>query len=103
MITIRATWRDGRVILEEPADWAEGVHLLVAEREAPVRPITQGMSEDEQGETPEEIERWIAETDAIPPLVLTPEEESDLFSWREKSRRFNLQAVERQMAEGLLP
>jgi hypothetical protein len=57
------------------------------------------MTEEEQGDTREQIERWIAETDAIRPLVLTPEEESDLLSWREKTREFNLEAVRRQMEE----
>jgi hypothetical protein len=103
MNAIRATWRNGQIIPEEPANWPEGVKLLVSQIDAPNGRVVRGMTEEEQGDTPEQIARWIADTDAIPALVLTQEEEQDLVAWREKTRQFNLEAVRRQMDEGLAP
>jgi len=102
MNAIRATWMNGQVVPEEdPASWPNGVKLLIWPYDSQSNELPSGMTEENQGDTPEEIERWIAETDAIPPLVLTPEEETDLFAWREKAKQFNLEAVRRQMEEGL--
>jgi hypothetical protein len=57
------------------------------------------MSEDEQGDDPEAIERWIADVRAIPPLPMTPQEEAHLLAWRRRVKDFNLEAVRRQMEE----
>ena len=103
MNAIHATWRNGQIIPEESANWPEGVKLLVSPVESSFRPDKRGMTEDEQGDTLEQIDRWIAETDAIPPLVLTPDEEDDLFAWRERTKRFNLEAMREQMEGESLP
>ena len=59
------------------------------------------MTEEEQGDDPESIARWIAEFDAIPPLQMTPEEGADMNAWRAKVKAFNIEAVHRQMEEGI--
>ncbi|WP_020475608.1 hypothetical protein [Zavarzinella formosa] len=98
MKTIRMTVKDGHWVSVDPADLPEGTEKEYAEREE--RPRSEAVAEDDWPETPEEIEQWIAETEAIPPLVLTPEEEADLLAWRAKAKAFNLEAVRRQMIEG---
>jgi hypothetical protein len=95
---IKATWRNGQVIPDGAVDWPEGCRLNI--EPASVEQIT-GMTEDEQGEDAESIRRWIEEFDAIPPLPMTPEEEADLMAWRSKVKAFNLDAVRRQMEEGI--
>jgi len=59
------------------------------------------MTEEEQGDDPESIQRWIEELRAIPALPITPEQEAALFAWRQKVKEFNVEAVRRQMEEGI--
>ncbi len=84
--------------MEEPADWPEGHRLLVLEE--PV-PSIEFMSEKEQSDDPAAIQRWIDELRAMPPLPITPVQEAELLAWRQKVKEFNLEAVRRQMQEGI--
>ena len=97
MSTIKATWKSGQVRLDSPANWPEGLRLIVSDdRLADVDFLT----EDEQSNDPEAIERWIKELDVLPALVMTPAEEADLAAWRNKVKEFNLEAIRRQLSEG---
>jgi hypothetical protein len=56
--------------------------------------------DDPSGERlPDAREQW-ART-SIGPLPMTPEEEAALLAWRQKVKEFNLEAVRRQMPEGI--
>ena len=58
MSVIKATWKNGQVLLDRPADWPDGRRLVVMEE----RPTEIAfMTEDEQSDDPQAIERWIAE------------------------------------------
>jgi hypothetical protein len=59
------------------------------------------MTEEEQRDDPEAVQSWIEELRAIPPLPMTPEQEEELLAWRQKVKDFNLDAVRRQMEEGI--
>ena len=72
MNAIKATWKKGQIVPDEPVYWPEGCRLRV---EPDGMSDTNGMTEEEQGDDPESIARWIAEFDAIPPLQMTQEEE----------------------------
>lgn len=98
MKSIQMTVRDGHWVSVEPAGVPEGT---VARFPVEDPRFSIGMAEEDWPQTPEEIAEWIRELDAIPPLVLTPEEEADLLLWRQKSKEFNLEAVRRQMTEGI--
>jgi hypothetical protein len=74
MNAIKATWKHGQIVPDEPVDWPEGCRLRV-QPDSLLQ--TNGMSEEEQGDDPESIGRWIAEFDAIPPMQMTPEEEAE--------------------------
>jgi predicted DNA-binding antitoxin AbrB/MazE fold protein len=97
MVTISATWKNGCVVPDGPVDWPEGCRLRI--QPAFVEELT-GMTEEEQGDDPESIRRWIEEFDAIPPLPMSPEEEAELIVWRAKVKAYNLEAVRRQVKEG---
>jgi hypothetical protein len=98
MNAIKATWKNGQIVPDEPVNWPEGRRLIVAPE-----PLSEigGMTEEEQGDDPESIARWVADFDALPPLVLSPAEEADLAAWRQKMKEFNVEAVRRQMEEGI--
>ena len=74
MNAIRATWRNEQIVPDEPVDWPEGCRLRV---EPDHLSEMNGMSEEEQGDDPESIARWIAEFEAIPPMQMTPDEETE--------------------------
>ena len=98
MSTVKATWTNGRIVPEEPVSWPEGCQLEV--REAGPAEV-EFMTEDEQGNDPESIQRWIEELRALPPLPMTPEQEAEMVAWRQKVKEFNQEAVRRQMEEGI--
>ena len=97
MSTIKATWKDGQVRLDRPADWPDGRRLIVGED----RPAhIEFMTEDEQSDDSKAVEVWIAELRALPPLAMTSADEADLSAWRKRVKEYNL-AVRRQMEEGI--
>jgi hypothetical protein len=98
MATVKGTWVNGRIVLDGPASWPEGSRLAINE-ELPTD--IEFMTEEEQGDDPELIQRWIAELRTIPPLPMTPEQEAEMLAWRQKVKAFNLDAVRRQMEEGI--
>ena len=98
MSAVKATWKDGQVVFDGPVNWSEGSRLVVRE-EAPAE--VAFMTEAEQGDDPESIRRWIDELRALPALPITPEQEAELRAWRQKVKEFNVEAVRRQMEEGI--
>ena len=97
MNAIKATWTKGQIVPAEPVDWPEGSELLV-EALAPTEKI--GMTEEEWRDDPESIAEWVAWVDTIKPLILTDEERADMERYRAEHRRFNIEAVRRQMELG---
>ena len=79
--------KNGQVILDKQAEWPEGCRVVVV-RESAVPFL--GMVEDEQGDDPESIARWIAAFDAIPPLEMTPEEEAEWQAAREANKAYEV-------------
>ena len=85
--TLTGILKNGRVILDGQADWPEGCRVVVI-REPAVQVL--GLAEEEQGDDPESIARWIAAFDAIPPLEMTPEEEADWRAAREANKAYEI-------------
>ena len=85
MNAIKATWKHGHIVPDEPVDWPEGSRLRV---EPDHLLEMNGMTEEDQGDDPEAIERWIAEFDAIPPLQMTREEEDQWQAARRAQKEF---------------
>ena len=104
MSVIQATIQNGRINVPAPSEMSEGARVLVEVRPVPEKNSlaeSRFMTEEEQSDDPEEIAKWIADIRALPPLTMTPEEEADLAAWRQKVKEFNVEAVRRQMEEGI--
>ena len=97
MNTIRATWENGQIVPSEPVDWPEGIALLV-EPLATAEKI--GLDESEWRDDAASIAAWVAWVDTIEPLVLSDEERVEMDRYREEHRRFNIEAVRKQMKLG---
>jgi hypothetical protein len=98
MSAAKATWKNGQVVFDGPVNWRDGSRLVVRQ-ETPDE--IEFMREDEQADDPGSVQRWIDELRAIPALSMTPAQEADWLAWRQKVREFNIEAVRRQMEEGV--
>ncbi len=98
MSAAKATWKNGQVVFDGPVNWRDGSRLVVRE-EAPAD--IDFMTEEQQADDPESIRRWIDELRAIPAVPMTPEQEADWLAWRQRVKEFNVEAVRRQMEEGI--
>ncbi len=84
MNAILGVVKNGRVEVDAPPDWPEG---------SPVR-VELGLNgkatDDEQPETPEEIEEWIRRFREIEPIELTPEEEAAWEAGLKAQKEFDI-------------
>ncbi|MBY0459207.1 MAG: hypothetical protein K2V38_17900 [Gemmataceae bacterium] len=98
MSAIRGTIRNGQVVLDNPVDWPEGtrVEFVATERE---EFVGVGMREDEQGDDPESIARWLAAFDAIPVAATAPSDDPAVTAWQKAMRDHNREAMRKQMQE----
>lgn len=97
MNAIKATWTNGQILPSEPVDWPEGSELLVE----PVAPKDKiGLDDSEWRDDAKSIADWVAWVDTIEPLVLSDAERAEMDRYRAAHRRFNIEAVRRQMKLG---
>jgi hypothetical protein len=94
MNAITAIWKNGQIVPSEPIDWPEGSRLLV-------EPLPEGekigLDDSEWENTPEALADWEAWIKTIEPLEYTKEELAEMERYHEEYRRFNLEAVRKQM------
>jgi hypothetical protein len=98
MNTIKATVRNRRIELRAPDDLPDGTEILV--EITPVSPGKIGIEESEWRDDPAALADWEAWIPMIEPIELTPEEQAAHARFEEEFRRFNVDAVRKQMAEG---
>jgi hypothetical protein len=96
--TIKATWKNGQVVLDSSADWPEGSRLIILEEPATT---IEFMTEEEQSDDPVAIQRWIDDLRAIPAVPQQPLQETEQIAWQEKVKEFNVEAVRHQMEKGI--
>ena len=97
MAPVKATWRDGRVVLDGGTDWPEGQRLIVtADSAAGIKFLT----EDEQGDDPAAVQAWVEDLLATPPVPCDPAREAERAAWDGVMRQYNIEAVRRQFEGG---
>ena len=101
MTVIRSVVKNGRLDLATPADWPEGCEVLIEPLPACAEKI--GLDESEWQDDATGLADWEAWLKTLEPLEFTPAEEAAFARFEEEMRRYNLEAVRRQMEEGLLP
>jgi hypothetical protein len=99
MNAIRGKFQDGRVVFDTPPDWPEGKELLVVNPDDEEKLVM--MTDEEQGDDPASIAKWLMAFDAIPVAKISPFEESSVQAWRDQMRRHNIEAIRKQMEEPL--
>jgi hypothetical protein len=83
MNNIKSTVKNGRLELNVPADWPDGI-------EVEIHPLEEGWSND-----PEAIADWLRWYDALEPLTLTAEEEADAEAWLRKASDYAIAKMNR--------
>lgn len=96
MNAIKATWKDGRIVIDDAVDWPEGCEVLIE----PVLPQSDriGIDESEWRDDVGSLSDWDAWIAQLEPLEFTPDEESSLTEFEREMSHFNIEAVRRQMA-----
>jgi hypothetical protein len=93
MTSIRAVVHDRRIELPAPEDLPDGTEVLVDL--TPLPPGKIGLSEAEWRDDADALEDWAAWLETIEPVAFAAD---DAFA--EEFRRFNVEAVRKQMQEG---
>ncbi len=70
----KGTWKNGQVVLDEPADWPEGCRVLV---EPAHQEESLGIPEEEWPSTPEALAEWLQWFDSFKPVELSAADEAE--------------------------
>jgi hypothetical protein len=89
---ITGTYRSGRVELDEKVDWPDGTRVSVIDYD----PGDELLNEDDWPDTPENRAEMLRRFDAMQP-VMTPEEQAEFEAILAESKRFNKEAMRKQM------
>ena len=83
MNSITATVQDGVIVPREPLIWPNGTEVEVSALPNGDATELRGMTEEEQGDSPEAIARWLAELDAIPTPIMS---DAEWAAWEQRRR-----------------
>ena len=92
MSGIQGTYHEGHVELDSPVNWPEGARVAVIPTASEIV-----LTDHDWPQTPNDLKELLACIDALEPLVLTPQDESEIASAREASRQKSSDAVRKQM------
>ncbi len=92
MNTIKSTVKNGRLELDVPADWPDGIEVEIhpVVESGTNEPLEEGWSN-----TPEAIADWLRWYDSLEPLILTTEEEADAEAWMRKASDYSISKMVR--------
>lgn len=88
--TIRAVIHHGMIVPQQPIHWPEGTEVEITTCGL----HTGGMSEAEQGDSPEAAARWIAELKAIPTPIWSDRDQKEWEKRRAEDRAWELANAE---------
>ena len=92
MTTITGTVRNGKIEPDEPGDLPDGTRVRIIEDESEPEFIP-----DDWPDTPENRAELVRRIDAFEPMGWTPEEEARIEAWRQEMKRYNIEAIRKQM------
>ncbi len=96
MNAIKGTYKDGQIILGQPADWPDGTQVLVE----PIAPeCSLGIRDEDWPTDSEGISRHLALMDRIEPLLMTPEEEAAWQAARKVQKEYERANWDRRVGQ----
>jgi hypothetical protein len=105
MREVKGMWKNGQVVLDGPVNWPDGSRLVVAEDLEAMSSAAEkiGIDEADWRDDPQALADWDEWLKTIEPLEWTAGERTAFARFDEEFRRFNLEAVRKQMDEGSTP
>src|SRR5262249_19359505 len=94
---LKTTVRNRRIEVDAPAELTDGTQVLIEMTAIPAERI--GIEESEWRDDQVALADWEAWIKTVEPLELSAEEREAFARFDEEFRRFNLEAVRKQMAE----
>ncbi|MFN0055591.1 MAG: hypothetical protein ACKV0T_25875 [Planctomycetales bacterium] len=94
---IRATWKNGQIVPDGPVDWPDGCEVLVEPVPGPLEKI--GIDEADWRDDPNSLADWESWIATLEPLEYTDDEHAAFARFDEQMRRYNIEAVRRQMED----
>ncbi len=85
---LTATWKNGQVILDSPADWPEGCKLRVAAISESAELI--GIPDNQWPHDPQGIAELLKRMDQIEAFEMTSDEEAEWLAWGQKFKESEL-------------
>jgi hypothetical protein len=101
MNAIKATVCNRRIEVEVPDELPDGAQVLV--ELTPIASEKIGINESEWRDDPEALADWDAWMRTIEPIELTPEEVAKNSDFEQAFRKYNIEAVRKQMEQGTEP
>ena len=101
--TLTGTWKEGQIILDQPADWPDGCRVTVEPIAGQVEAL--GITEEQWPRTPRAIAEWLEWFDSIEPIEMTPDEEAGWQAALEAQKAFEIAKFEERARriEALFP
>lgn len=96
--------RGGQIVIDQPMNLPDGSEVTilghsVGERFQDLADI-DFLTEDEQGDDPEAIQRWLDQLHSLSPVPEELKRECEPTEWDAQMKQFNLEAMRKQFAEG---
>jgi hypothetical protein len=95
MDVVRGTVKSGQLELETPLDWPDGTEVLIEPASGPPERI--GIDESAWSDDDASLADWDAWIKTFEPIELTPHETARNAEFHERMRKFNVEAVRKQM------
>ena len=97
MLDITGTVQDGVIVPDGPLGLPDGSKVrITAPETSAVGPIRM-MREEEWPTTPEGIEEHLRRMQSFEPVELSERDEAVIAAWRAEMKRFNVEAMRKQM------
>jgi hypothetical protein len=93
MLSIHGTYHDGRIELESPVDWPDGLRVGIVL----LGQDSVGLPEADWPVTDESRSKHLAQFDRAEPPIFTSEDEIEISAARRLAREASLRAVRREM------
>lgn len=97
MLEVSGTVTNGVVVPATPGRLPEGAKVRIVIEDVAEKPPQIGMREEDWPTTPEGIEEHLRRMREFEPVELTPADEARIAAWRAEMKRFNIEAVRKQM------
>lgn len=95
MEIIHTVIQDGKIVADAPAGMGDGTRVKIGIEVEGSEAEKWGMDESEWQDDPEAVDEWCRWIDSLEPIDFPPEDDFD-----RKFRKFQLEAVQKQMEAG---